>query len=440
MRDPDGSLEIHQDHVARSVRPDSPAARFLATDAARSLVASGRLVDYEFKSEGSLVAPRLPFVAHPFEWPDAQLARAAQLTIDVARAVLPAGHDLKDASAWNIVFRGTTPVFCDHLSFEPIVAREWWAFGQFVRHFVLPLGVAKLKGIHAYRAFQLARDGLAPALARELMGGRRFLSRYWPLVVDYRPRAPGARASSTGDPTAFRERIYRYCANAARAPNARRASHWSKYADERSHYSSGASRFKEQTVERWLGALRPAWVTDLGCNTGEYALLAQRCGAAVVVAVDYDHDCIEALFEGASGTVVHPVIADLGDLPGGRGWMGTETPGLMTRLAGRADVVICLALVHHLAVSESIPLAEIARLLAHLSKAHAVVEIIGEDDPMLVTLAAQRQRDPHEFAPRRQLDALAEFFTVEADEAIPETKRRIVLLRRRNGADAGVSP
>jgi 2-polyprenyl-3-methyl-5-hydroxy-6-metoxy-1,4-benzoquinol methylase len=432
MRDPDGKLEFRRDHVARILSPGAPAVAFLRANAARSLVASGKLIPYEFSASGEIVSPLYPFVSYPFEWADAQLAIAARFTIDVAREILAADHELKDASAWNIIFHGTRPVFCDHLSFRPIAQREWWAFGQFARHFILPLGVAKLTGLNAFRSFQLNRDGLDPRTARSLMGVKRFLSRYWPLVLEMRV-APTSRSTRTRDSAGFREHIYRYCElNVPRHTRASR-SHWTTYASKRQHYTPSASRHKLETVHRWLEALRPSWVTDLGCNTGEYATLAAECGAQVVVAIDSDHDSVQQLFEAHRGGVIHPVVANLADTPGGRGWMGEETRALVERLAQRADVVICLALVHHLAISESIPLREIARLLSRLSRAHALVEIIDPTDPMVMALATQRQRDPAEFSIARQRDALDEYFATEAEESVPGTGRSILMLRRRDG-------
>lgn len=437
MRDPDGTLAFHPDHVARSVRGRSPAVDFLRTGAAQALVRKNRLVPYEFAPDGTIVSPRLPFVSYPHEWSDAQLLEAARLTLAVAREALAAGHELKDASAWNVIYRGAHPIFCDHLSFRPIEQREWWAFGQFVRHFILPLGVAKLRGFHAYRCFQIGRDGLDQRTARALMGGRRFLSRYWPLVIESGSGAGEPRRRPAQDAERFRTHIYRYCERSLPKRAGDPRSVWSRYVDERPHYTPAAHGFKRETVERWLGASQPAWVVDLGCNTGEFSLLAARSGAPVVVAIDSDHDAVQALFAHGTGSVVHPVVADLADLSGGRGWMGDETPGLLGRLAGRADMVICLAVVHHLAITESIPLTEIARLIARLSRALAIVELIDPPDPMVAVLATQRQRDPADFGIERQRDALAEFFDIEAEAAIPDTKRTLVLLRLRRPSSEG---
>jgi predicted RNA methylase len=432
MRDPEGALELRGDHVARQIGAGSPALAFLRSDAARALANAGKLVPFELRQNGELRAPRIAFVSQPHEWCDAQFAAAARHTLDLSRDLLAQRHELKDASAWNVIFDGRKPVFCDHLSPAPLREREWWAFGQFVRHFILPLAVSSVCGLRAYRAFQLRRDGLDAETARAIMGPRRFASRWWPLMLDLRGREAGRRRKPSGDIQRFREHVYRYCElNLPRATR-RTGSLWSRYEHDRPHYSESAARHKRETVARWIEALRPSTVVDLGCNTGEFSRLAASAGARTVVAIDADHDAIERLHGAADAPAnVFTAIADVADVPGGRGWVGAEAPGLFARLADRADVVMALALTHHLAIGESIPMREIARMLGSVSRSHAIVELIDERDPMVVELAAQRQRDPSEFAIALQRAALDEFFSVQDEVALPGTARALALLRRR---------
>lgn len=437
MRDPDGALRFEADHIARTLADASPSAGFLRSGAARSLIDQGLIVPFRFAADHELHATRIPFVSHPFEWCDAQLASAARLTLEISRSLLDSLHELKDASAWNVIFVGTKPLFCDLLSFRSITRREWWAFGQFARHFALPLAVSHEIGLHAHRAFAMSRDGMDVATARSLLGVRRYFSRYWPMTLEFKG-APAATTKPAAAPSpeaigGFRRQIYRYCEfSIPKRSRSAKGSDWSAYVSRRAHYVEGAAERKREVVEQWLRRLRPVCVVDLGCNTGEYARLAATCGAERVIAIDFDHDSIEALFVAErSGTVVHPVICDISDIAGGRGWMGEESPGLIPRLAGAADVLICLALIHHLAVSESVPLAQVSRLLAALTRGHALVELIESTDPMLSTLAANRDRDPAEFSIARQLDALALHFDIEARERIVGTDRELCLLRLR---------
>ena len=106
----------------------------------------------------------------PSEWCGAQLRDAGRLTLDISLAILFAGHELKDASAWNVLFEHTRRVFCDHLSFQTIARRQWRAFGQFTRHFAFSLAVSRVRRLHAYRLFATYRDLVPVEAARGLLG------------------------------------------------------------------------------------------------------------------------------------------------------------------------------------------------------------------------------------------------------------------------------
>ena len=251
MRDPRGRISIAADHVVRDLVEALPAEDFLRLPLARELVREGLLVDFELRSESQLVAPRIAWVSQPSEWCRAQLLDAALLTLDIAERALPVGFELKDASAWNVIFDGCAPRFCDHLSFEKIARPEWHAFGQFARHFILPLAAAVRSGLPVHEQFRLYRDGLTPQKARTLCGWRIYQSRAAPLML-------GSNASKRLAGSASRPREGRllhagllgYCRSSlpsrpaimSRQTKASQSGSWSEYTRERCHYSQPPSR------------------------------------------------------------------------------------------------------------------------------------------------------------------------------------------------------
>ncbi|QEL54994.1 hypothetical protein [Chromobacterium paludis] len=120
MRDPQGSIRFEQDQAIRSLRTPLTDSHFLKTHHARKLVEQGALLDFQFHDAQTITSPRLPFISYPHEWSQSQLYDAARLTQDINRDLAENGWELKDASAWNILFQGCQPVFCDHLSFRAI--------------------------------------------------------------------------------------------------------------------------------------------------------------------------------------------------------------------------------------------------------------------------------------------------------------------------------
>lgn len=434
MRDPRGVTTLTPTEVVRSMHAPIPPDDFLRSEPARALVAAGRLVAFELPDDCTVVSPRLPFVSHPYEWTDTQFVDAARLTLQVCDAALKVGQELKDASAWNVIFAGCRPVFCDHASFAPITRREWWAFGQFVRHFVLPLCLSQVRGLPARTAFLTAQDGVDPERARGLLGARRFLTRYWPLMTRIKREQvsrPGTHAPPSG--TTFHKNLYALSHWLIDGVEGRRHSPgpWMGYTGSRPHYDADSVELKRATVARWLEVVKPRWVLDLGCNTGEYSRLARAAGARVV-AVDADHRSVAALYAAAAGDPdIHPIVAELDDLSAGRGWAGEEVPGLLARLAGLPDVVLMLALIHHLAIARSVPLEMVAQLAFRLTNRHVILEFVDSADPMVQSLAAQRDRDAAEFTIKRQRAALAQLFTTVEEVALGRGARVLVLLERR---------
>jgi SAM-dependent methyltransferase len=431
MRDPRGAVTLTDATAVRSLQIPLAPGDFLFSTAAKDLVRSGRLLAYDVSRGTEIVSPRIPFVSHPYEWTDQQFVDAARLTLEVSRSALQEGRELKDASAWNIIFTGCRPVFCDHTSFAPIDRREWWAFGQFVRHFVLPLLVARKRGLNAHTAFLMSRDGLAPGRARRVLGARRFLTRYWPLMVANRRKVTG-QSTVRGLKPSFHANLYvfgRWLIDGV-AQVSRSAGRWSDYVTCRSHYEPTAVELKRSTVGRWLAVAKGEWVVDIGCNTGEFSRLARATGARVI-AIDSDHSSVETLYSSAKGDPdLYPVLAELDDLGAGRGWCGSEVPGLLARLSGLCDVVLMLAVIHHLAIARSIPLDQVAELAARLTNRYAIIELVGPEDPMARALAEQHRRDAAEFSVERQQSALARHFAIVEQVALNEN-RILVLLERK---------
>jgi len=400
------------------------------------------MVGHTFAGPLRIESPRVPFVSQPLEWCNAQFFDAAHLTLNLQREAVVAGYDAKDASAWNVIFIGCRPIFCDLLSFQPLERRAWWAMGQYVRHFLMPLLASKRRGLNARDFFAMARDGLAPEQARRLLGFGAYFSRCAPLFVaaqggDRRGKSPAARGTSSvdvADLQRFRDSLHASLAwmsdGVRPVSGATSRSVWVDYEGNRAHYAGDSLQKKKATVAEWLRRLQPRWVADLGCNRGEFSELAAESGAQVI-SVDADHDSVQHLYRTtAAKHSVHPVLASLDDLSGGRGWAGTEHPGLMQRLHQQVDAVMMLALVHHLAVGASIPLAAVAAMAKACTRSHAIVEFLDEDDPQLLALCGQRDRSTAEFSRARQRDAfVAAGFRVELEVDLAPARRSLALLR-----------
>lgn len=434
MRDPQARLVLGADQVHRHLRETLPAQHPLHTNAARQWVAAGHLVPFDWLDERQLVSPKIPFVTSPEEWCDAQLLDAARLTLDLLEQANAEAADLKDGSAWNVIFDGCKPVFCDLTSLESIQSHAWWAAGQFVRHFIGPLWLAKATGLQSRDVFRMNRDGAMPELLRDTLGWRRFLCRCWPLVAE--AKGPGA-STGAGVVTAQTPRYRNQLVASLRwmlkgvQPRAVRHTVWGQYTEQRGHYTSPALQAKRAQLAQWLRQLQPSWTLDLGCNSGEFSQLALAAGSRVI-ALDGDHDAVQAMYLKHAGQgELYPVLASLDDIHSGRGWAGAEHAGLAQRLSACADVVLMLALIHHLSIAAAVHLEQVARFAARCTRRWLVVEWLEPSDPQVQQLCAQRRREPSEFSVESQRKAfIGAGFVLRHEVTLPGSQRHLALLEK----------
>jgi SAM-dependent methyltransferase len=410
FRDPAGSLRISGDLVVRRVRREHAAAalQFLESPLALDWVRQGKLIETRFvgdsDNELTLEHPRVFFPSYPWEWTPGAWQAAAELTLDLCEALLDRGLILKDATPLNILFRGAQPVLVDVLSID---ARDphsplWMAYGQFVRTFLLPLAAYKYLGWPLTATIH-KRDGYEPAdLAPYLSRWQRWREPFRSLVTlplmlekngsqsaqtaaKVRQKPEVALAVLRRNLTALRQRLHRLDP----APH---SSRWSGYPQSADHYGANDQQLKQKFVREALAAAQPHHVLDLGANTGVYSRIAAECGAEVV-AWDTDLEATEENRREAQrlGQAVTTLIANPAWPTPAAGWRNAESFALLDRANGRFDCVMMLGLIHHLLLSEQIPLAEIVALLRELTTSWAIVEWVPASDPRFVDLLRGRE-------------------------------------------------
>lgn len=434
MRDPQCRLVLEPDQIVRVLSEELPQSHPLNSVDAEQWVADGLLIPFAWLNSSMLVSPRVPFVSSPEEWCDEQLFTAAHLTLTVLERINSVNADLKDASAWNVIFDGCKPVFCDLTSLEPIQTHVWWAAGQFVRQFMAPLWLARTSGLRSCDVFRMSRDGADPELVRKTLGWQRFFYRCWPLVADTGKNSNPQLVEQVNAKTPrYRQHLIESLRwmLAGVKPRAERHTIWGRYTEQRDHYTISELQAKREQVAQWLTQLKPAWTLDLGSNTGEFSEIALNAGSRVI-ALDADHDAVQSMYLQHKGhDRLYPILAKLDDIHSGRGWSGIEHSGLAQRLSACADVVLMLALLHHLCVSAAVHLEQVAKFAVNCSRRWLVVEWLDPTDPQVQYLCSQRRRSPEDFSVAHQRQAfLNAGFVVRKEIPLPHGHRFLALLEK----------
>jgi SAM-dependent methyltransferase len=469
FRDPAGALLVREGRVLRLVnrQGEEDISASLGSAALQKFVDAGRLVTarrLEDASAAELLGElrvaewpgekvslvveheRIPFQSYPYEWPPEMLHAAGALTLDLAEAMLAEGRGLKDATPYNVLFRGPQPVFVDWLSFERREPTDptWLAYAQFVRTFLLPLLVTKQFGVGLDQILLSKRDGLEPEEVYRLCGwGRRLKPPFLTLATI--PTQLGARKGA--DESIYRPKKVESPEKArfilehqfkqlrrllAKVEPEASASAWAEYMGPKQHFTDEYLRKKEAFVERALGRFRPQSVLDVGCNTGHFSRLAAR-GGARVVSLDQDPVVVGSVWKLASaeGLDILPLTVDVTRPSPGVGWLNAECPSFLDRARGNFDAVLMLAVIHHMLVSERVPLPEILKLASELTRDALVVEFVGANDPMFRRLTRGREQ-LFEYLSREFFEETARrHFDVLDSEEIAPGDRWIYLLKKK---------
>jgi len=460
FRDPAGHLYLTETHALRRVQPAAveETLAFLKSPLRASLEDSGELIASRIAEPGAhacmvagelwLEHPRIDPISYPWEWTTGQWRAAAELTLRIARKATDAGWALKDATPLNIVFAGARPVLVDVLSLERRDPQSsvWLAYGQFVRTFLLPLAAQRFLRWPLQATF-FSRDGYEP---RDLFEALSLLQRLHPDLLDVVTLATlfeGSGGSKTRklpvarDPELathiLHKRIDRLGKQIRRAARSGVASRWSGYQQAASHYRPADTEEKQRFVQNVQERCRPSCVLDIGANTGTYSLMAAEAGAQVV-ALDSDSGAVEALWRSAAeqGRNVTAMVANIARPTSAAGWRNREQLSLLDRLMGKFDLVLMLAVIHHLVLREQVPLGLIGGLCAKLTRRWLVLEWVPPADPMYQEWLRGREDLYGSLSEEDLRHAFAPFFHV-LERRVLGNQRVLLLFERNERGEAG---
>jgi len=375
--------------IVRTERADgAPAAAVLPTE-----------------TTGVLKHEAVPFVSYPYEWTFSMLKDAALLQLDLLLAALEHDLILKDSSPYNVQFKGGRAIFVDVGSFERVREGEpWVGYRQFCMLYLYPLLLQAAKGVRFQPWLRGSIDGITPRQMRGLMSFRDRFRRGLTTNVFLHARLEERYADR---PKETKQEVKRAgMGKQLIVANVRKMRKlvsrlewdppegvWVAYG-ERNTYTDEDARRKDDFV-REVATSRP-WrlVWDIGCNNGRYSRITAE-GTRYVVAVDADQGPVELLYRelrDAGDETVLPLTMNLADPSPGLGWRGLERKAMPDR--GSPDLVLALALVHHVAISANVPVRELVDWFAGLGSA-LVIEFPTREDPMVQKLLAPKREGLH---------------------------------------------
>ena len=380
---------------------------------------------------------RIRFVSYPYEWAFSQLKDAALTTLKIQKIAFEHGMTLKDASAYNVQFHNGKPVFIDTLSFEIYKpGRPWVAYRQFCQHFLAPLALMSHCDIRLRRLLRTNIDGVPLDLASRLLPLRTWLNPGLLMHIHLHAKSQQRYADASLKPTK-QQTISRLgflglidsLTTAVRKLSWRPAGTvWGDYYN-RTNYSDQAMEAKKHIVSDFLKRIGPTTTWDIGANTGVFSRLAAEAGSQVV-SLDIDAAAVEQNYRWVKQNKTQnilPLLLDICNPSPALGWAHEERLSLRQR--GPAEAVLALALIHHLALSNNLPLGRIARFLASLSP-WLIIEFVPKEDAQAQRLLAWRYDIFPNYTQQRFEEAFGARYRILERASVSDTLRTVYLMQR----------
>ena len=447
FRDPSGFIFERGGEIYRQINEGFDADIRLLIDSGLhdELAGAGLVVGFEevpldrsFSKTASLVIrpERIDVISYPFEWCFSQLKDAALLTLEIMKRAIAKGMILKDASAYNVQFQQGSPIFIDTLSFEKYVEGEpWIAYKQFCRHFLAPLALMAYSDIRLGSLLQTNIDGIPLDLAANLL----------PLKTKFLPGLAGhvhlhAKAQDQKSPQSGSNAKVSKTGLLALIDSLKSTilgvrwkpvgTEWGEYYSQ-TNYSPESFSDKSQVVQAFLAQLPDTAKTccDLGANNGEFSRLSIE-RSLNTIALDVDPAAVEKCYLSATREgykQLMPLLQDLRNPTPDYGWAGRERDGISRRV--KADVVLALALIHHLAIGNNVPLSMIAESFATFGE-YLIVEFVPKEDSQVQRMLVARKDIFSAYTQAGFEAAFSAKFDVLAREPVSGTARTIYLMKR----------
>jgi ribosomal protein L11 methylase PrmA len=383
----------------------------------------------------------LQFISYPYEWSFSQLQDAALATMAIQKLALEAGMVLKDASAYNIQFHHGKPVLIDTLSFETYQeGTPWVAYRQYCQHYLAPLALMAHTDIRLSQLLRVYIDGVPLDLAARLLPMR---TRYG-LGLGTHIHLHAAAQKRYADKMDVKVQTTRkmnklsFLGLMDSLESSTRKLSWKPtgtewgdyYAASSSHYTPAAFAHKKQLIGQFLDRIQPKITWDLGANTGEFSRLAAERGS-LTIAFDIDPAAVEQdylLSRKNNEPRMLPLVMDFTNPTPALGWHNRERHSLLERTP--ADATLALALIHHLAISNNVPLLLLAGYLHDLGH-WLIIEWVPKEDSQVQKLLASREDIFSGYHQAGFEVAFGEYFTIHEKIAIQDSPRVIYLMEAR---------
>lgn len=381
---------------------------------------------------------RIPFISYPYEWCFSQLKDAALLTLEIQKIAIEYQMSLKDCSAYNIQFRKGKPILIDTLSFEHYQeGKPWVAYRQFCQHFLGPLALMAFKDPRLNQLSKIHIDGIPLDLVSKLLPKTSFFNfsnlshihlhskslKHYEKIDENKKKEYRLRKNSLiGIVESLHNGIKKMKLNIDKTE-------WSNYYSE-TNYDDTSFNHKQEIITKFIEKIMPKSLWDFGANTGFFSRIASKKGI-LTISFDYDILAIEKNYLESiknNDEKILPLVVDLSNPSPSIGWNNNERKTLAER--GPVDLIMALALIHHLAISNNLPFDMIASYFSNLCT-HLIIEFVPKEDSQVQKLLSVREDTFPYYTQQNFEDSFKEFFKIIEVIKLHNSHRILFLMQRK---------
>ncbi len=445
FRDPSGFVYYEDGKVFRQINTSCKEDydELMSSGLYKKLQDEGLIVSHQ-EIEGSSDDPqaykcieveKIPYILYPYEWSFSQFKDAALLTLRIQQIALEHGMSLKDASAFNIQFRGGSPVLIDTLSFEKLKdGSPWVAYKQFCQHFFAPLLLMQSVDGSFGMIHKQYIDGVPLSFASKMLPKKTWLKMSAALHVHLHARMQskyadkGLEVGSKVKEKHFSKRALLGLVDQLQGAIKKikcnyGITEWGEYYSN-TNYDDESFKSKKDQCDALLLSIKPDSVADLGANEGTFSRLAAK-HAEFVLSADIDPVAVEYNYQTIKKDKIPnvlPMLIDLTNPSPAIGWANNERKSFLER--ANVDVVLALALIHHISISNNVPLEKSAELFSSICK-NLIIEFVPKSDSQVKKLLSTREDIFPSYTIEGFEKAYGKYFNIESKQQVQGSERTL---------------
>jgi hypothetical protein len=408
------------------------------------LVKQGQLVSHEeidinFTQDKEWYITIFPepvnYISYPYEWCFAQLKDAALMTLKILRTSLEYGMILKDATPFNIQFHKGRPIFIDTLSFDSYDPKQpWIAYRQFCQCFLFPLYLEHYLKSDIQKILSTYINGIPVDIIAKLLPLKSRLNLGVWLHV-YLQNTTMINDKENKSAVRFNKKkltdLISHLENIIRNFPADKPykTTWSNYYDD-TRLSKEYVDEKEKLVVDMCGQTGAKTVLDLGANTGLFSIKLASLGMTVV-ATDTDSRCINKLYLDTTknnALNILPLVVDVANPSPAIGFNNRERGAFHERI--QTELVLALALIHHLVIGRNIPLRALAGYF-HRIAPQLIIEFVPRQDEKVKQMLKSRPDIFVDYDQENFENYFSLYFTIAEQVKVPGTERVLYRMIRK---------